>query len=59
VDLASGRRYNMATLKKGDKSPSFRPKDQNGEKRQLVDFKGRDLLLYFYAKTMKAIEEHL
>ena len=41
----------MAQLKKGDKAPSFRLKDQNGKERKLDDFKKGTLLLYFYPKA--------
>jgi len=41
----------MATLKKGDKAPSFQLKDQDGSPVNLKDFKGKKLLLYFYPKA--------
>jgi len=37
-------------LKKGDKAPDFRVKDQDGKMASLKDFKGRKLVLYFYPK---------
>jgi peroxiredoxin Q/BCP len=41
----------MATLKKGDKAPSFSLVDQDGKKVKLADFKGKKVLLYFYPKA--------
>ncbi len=38
------------TLKEGDKAPSFSGSDQNGNKISLVDYKGKNLVLYFYPK---------
>lgn len=40
----------MATLKKGDKAPDFTAKDQNGKTVSLSDFKGKNVILYFYPK---------
>ena len=40
----------MATLKPGDKAPSFSSKDQNGNTINLDDFKGSKLVIYFYPK---------
>ena len=37
-------------LKKGDKSPSFTAKIENGNKISLKDFKGKKKILYFYPK---------
>ena len=34
----------------GKAAPAFTLKDANGEKVSLKDFKGRDLVLYFYPK---------
>jgi peroxiredoxin Q/BCP len=34
----------------GDKAPSFKAPDQNGQIRTLAEFKGRKLILYFYPK---------
>jgi peroxiredoxin Q/BCP len=34
----------------GDKAPSFRTTDQNGDAVSLADFKGRKIVLYFYPK---------
>ncbi len=42
----------MTTLKPGDKAPLFEGIDQNGEKISLGDFKGQNLILYFYPKDM-------
>src|ERR1700743_1972225 len=38
----------MSTLKEGDKAPDFTAKDQNGKTISLSDFKGKDVILYFY-----------
>jgi peroxiredoxin Q/BCP len=38
------------TLKKGDPAPEFSGLDQDGRKIQLKDFKGKNLILYFYPK---------
>jgi thioredoxin-dependent peroxiredoxin len=40
----------MATLKPGDKAPSFSSKDQDGNTISLDDFKGSKLVIYFYPK---------
>ncbi|ASU33235.1 thioredoxin-dependent thiol peroxidase [Mucilaginibacter xinganensis] len=40
----------MATLKEGDKAPDFTAKDQNGKTVSLTDFKGKNVILYFYPK---------
>jgi peroxiredoxin Q/BCP len=40
----------MATLKEGDKAPDFTAKDQNGKTVSLADFKGKNVILYFYPK---------
>ncbi len=37
-------------LKKGDAAPDFTGLNQDGEKIQLSDFKGKKLILYFYPK---------
>ena len=36
----------------GDKAPSFKAKDQDGNDVKLSDFKGKKLVLYFYPKDM-------
>ncbi|MHC4301576.1 MAG: redoxin domain-containing protein, partial [Planctomycetota bacterium] len=41
----------MAKLSVGDKAPAFTLPDQDGKKVSLSDFKGRELLLYFYPKA--------
>ncbi len=38
------------TLKEGEKAPNFVGKDQNGKEVKLADFKGQNLILYFYPK---------
>jgi peroxiredoxin Q/BCP len=40
----------MATLKEGDKAPDFTAKDQNGKTVSLSDFRGKNVILYFYPK---------
>lgn len=40
----------MSTLKEGDKAPGFTAKDQNGKTVSLSDFKGKNVILYFYPK---------
>ena len=40
----------MATLKEGDKAPDFTAKDQNGKTVSLSDYKGKNVILYFYPK---------
>ena len=41
----------MATLKVGDKAPAFSLLNQDGENVSLSDYKGKNLLLYFYPKA--------
>lgn len=40
----------MSTLKAGDKAPDFTAKDQNGKTVSLADYKGKNVILYFYPK---------
>ncbi|TSD67826.1 thioredoxin-dependent thiol peroxidase [Inquilinus sp. KBS0705] len=40
----------MATLKAGEKAPNFTANNQNGEAVSLADFKGKNIILYFYPK---------
>jgi len=40
----------MAKPKEGDKAPDFTAKDQNGKTVSLSDFKGKNIILYFYPK---------
>lgn len=40
----------MATLKEGEKAPDFTANDQNGKAVSLSDFKGKNVILYFYPK---------
>ena len=41
----------MDTLKKGDKAPDFSGFDQDGKFRQLEDYKGKKLVVFFYPKA--------
>ncbi len=41
----------MITLKKGDKAPDFSGFDQDGKFRQLEDYKGKKLVVFFYPKA--------
>jgi peroxiredoxin Q/BCP len=38
----------MAILEEGKKAPAFKGKDQNGKTVSLSDFKGKNIVLYFY-----------
>lgn len=38
----------MAEVKEGKKAPAFKGKDQNGKTVSLSDFKGKNVILYFY-----------
>ena len=38
------------SLRLGDKAPDFTAKDQNGKTVSLADFKGKNVILYFYPK---------
>jgi len=40
----------MAILKEGDKAPDFTANDQNGKQVSLSDYKGKNVILYFYPK---------
>lgn len=40
----------MTMIQPGDKAPSFKGKDQNGDTRILQDFLGKKLVIYFYPK---------
>ena len=40
----------MSTLNGGDKAPDFTAKDQNGKTVSLSDYKGKNVILYFYPK---------
>ncbi len=44
------RRIKMTHLKKGDKAPTFKGKDQDGHVIQLSDFAGKKVVLYFYPR---------
>ncbi|MDT0677227.1 thioredoxin-dependent thiol peroxidase [Autumnicola musiva] len=41
----------MITLEAGDKAPEFSAEDQDGNKLNLSDFKGKKLVLFFYPKA--------
>jgi peroxiredoxin Q/BCP len=41
----------MAKLNVGDKAPAFSLSNQDGKKVSLTDYKGKNLLLYFYPKA--------
>ena len=41
----------MAKLAVGDKAPAFTLKDQNGKIVQLVELKGKRVVVYFYPKA--------
>jgi peroxiredoxin Q/BCP len=38
----------MTPLKEGDKAPDFKAKDQDGNDVSLSDYKGKNVILYFY-----------
>ena len=40
----------MEELKEGDKAPGFTANNQNGESVSLSNYKGKDLILFFYPK---------
>lgn len=42
----------MKKLKIGDKAPEFKLENQDGENVSLKDFKGQNILVYFYPKAM-------
>jgi peroxiredoxin Q/BCP len=41
----------MTTLKKGDPTPQFSGKDQEGKLHTLEDYKGKKLIMFFYPKA--------
>jgi len=41
-------------LKEGDRAPAFRTTADDGEKVSLADYKGQNLVLYFYPKANTA-----
>ena len=41
----------MTTLKAGDKAPNFKAHDEKGTVRQLSDYAGKKLVLFFYPKA--------
>lgn len=38
-------------LKEGDQAPDFRATDHDGKTVSLADFRGRNLILYFFPKA--------
>jgi len=38
-------------LKEGDNAPNFRVKDDQGQEISLADYRGKNLVLYFYPKA--------
>lgn len=40
----------MEELKEGNAAPNFTAKNQNGDQVSLTDFRGKDVILYFYPK---------
>lgn len=40
----------MSSLTEGAKAPAFKGKDQNGKSISLADYKGKNIVLYFYPK---------
>ena len=41
----------MTTLKVGDKAPSFKSIDQDGEEHNLSDYSGKKIIVFFYPKA--------
>ena len=41
----------MTTLKVGDKAPSFKSVDQDGEEHNLSDYSGKKIIVFFYPKA--------
>jgi peroxiredoxin Q/BCP len=41
----------MTTLQKGDRAPQFSGKDQDGNIRTLLDYRGKKLIVFFYPKA--------
>ena len=41
----------MMTLKEGDRAPQFKVQDDSGKLVSLDDFRGKNLVLYFYPKA--------
>lgn len=44
-------KYEVNTLKEGDKVPDFTSKDQEGKTVSLSDYKGKKLILFFYPRA--------
>ena len=42
----------MATLKEGDKAPAFRLPADDGSNVSLADYRGKNVVLYFFPKAL-------
>jgi peroxiredoxin len=42
---------NLSMLQAGDKAPDFSLQDENSATRKLSEFRGRDVVLFFYPKA--------
>ncbi len=42
----------MATLKEGDKAPEFRLATDDGKEIALADFRGKNIIFYFFPKAL-------
>jgi len=49
----------MKTLQAGDKAPQFSLQNQNDETVSLADFAGKKVLVYFYPKAIRDVNEEL
>jgi len=48
--MIPGRRGTMGKIAEGKKAPEFTLEDQDGKEVSLSDFKGKDVIVYFYPK---------